>query len=52
VRIHDEMSEKIYGTIRMGTVLGDGMPEKTAANIFLTRGLKGEAIKAYVLRRH
>ena len=47
VRIYDELSEKIYGTIRMGTVLGDGMPEKTAANIFLTRGLKGEAITPY-----
>ena len=52
VRIHDEMSEKIYGTIRMGTVLGDGMPEKTAANIFLTRGLKGEAITPYKHSMH
>lgn len=47
VRFHDEMSDKIYGIIRMGTVLGQGMPEKTAANIFIERGLKEEAITPY-----
>ena len=47
VRFYDEMSDKIYGIIRMGTVLGEGMPEKTAANIFIERGLKGEAITPY-----
>ena len=47
VRFYDEMSDKIYGIIRMGTVLGEGMPEKTAANIFMERGLKGEAITPY-----
>jgi len=47
VRIHDEMSEKIYGAMRMGTVLGEKMPEKTAANIFITKGLKGEPITPY-----
>ena len=31
----------------MGTVLGEGMPEKTAANIFVERGLKGEALTPY-----
>jgi nucleoside-diphosphate-sugar epimerase len=36
------MSEKIFGIIRMGTVLGDGMLEKTAANIFIERALRGE----------
>jgi len=46
-RFYDEMSDKIYGIIRMGTVLGEGMPEKTAANIFITRGLRGEAITPY-----
>ena len=25
----------------MGMVLGEGMPEKTVANIFIERGLKG-----------
>ena len=47
VRFYDEMSDKVYGIIRMGTVLGEGMPEKTAANIFITRGLKGEPITPY-----
>ena len=47
VRFYDEISDKIYGIIRMGTVLGEGMPEKTAANIFVDRGLKGETITPY-----
>lgn len=47
VRFYDEMSNKIYGIIRMGTVLGEGMPEKTAANIFIKKGLKGEKITPY-----
>ena len=52
VRFHDEMSGKIYGIIRMGTVLGEGMPEKTAANIFIKRGVKGEAITPYKHSMH
>jgi len=47
IRFRDEMSDKIYGIIRMGTVLGEGMPEKTAANIFISRGLIGESITPY-----
>jgi len=47
VRFYDEMSEKIFGVIRMGTVLGEGMPEQTAANIFIERGLKGQSITPY-----
>jgi len=47
VRFYDEMSDKVYGIIRMGTVLGEGMPEKTAANIFIERGLKGKSITPY-----
>lgn len=47
VRYYDEMSEKIYGVIRMGTVLGEGMPEKTAANVFVSKGLRGEPITPY-----
>ncbi len=46
-RYYDGMSEKIYGVIRLGTVLGEGMPEKTAANIFIERGLKGEPLTPY-----
>jgi nucleoside-diphosphate-sugar epimerase len=47
VRFYDEMSEKIFGVIRMGTVLGEGMPEKTAANIFVENGLKGKPLTPY-----
>lgn len=47
VRFYDEMSEKIYGIIRMGTALGEGMPEKTAANLFITKGLRGEPLTPY-----
>ena len=47
VRFYDQMSSKIYATIRLGTVLGEGMPEKTAANIFISKGLKGESITPY-----
>jgi len=47
VRLHDEMSEKIYGIIRMGTVLGEDMPKGTAANIFIEKGMKGESITPF-----
>jgi nucleoside-diphosphate-sugar epimerase len=47
VRLYDEMSEKIYGIIRMGTVLGEYMPKETAANIFIEKGMKGEPITPF-----
>jgi UDP-glucose 4-epimerase len=47
VRYYYEMSNKIYGIIRMGTVLGEGMPEKTAANIFIENGLKGKPLTPF-----
>lgn len=47
VRFYDEMSNKIYGIIRMGTVLGEKMPEKTAARIFIERGLENKAITPF-----
>ena len=47
VRYYDEMSLKIYGVIRMGTVLGEGMPPKTAASIFIKNGLRGEPITPF-----
>ncbi len=46
-RFYSEMSEKTYGIIRQGTVLGVGMPEKTAANIFIEHGLKGKPITPF-----
>ena len=47
VRYYDEMSDKVYGVVRLGTVLGEGMPEKTAANIFIERGLRGEPLTPF-----
>jgi nucleoside-diphosphate-sugar epimerase len=47
VRYYDEMSTKIYGIIRMGTVLGEDMPPDTAASIFIRRGLRGEPITPF-----
>ena len=47
VRFYDEMSTKIFGIIRMGTVLGEGMPEKTAANIFIENGLQGKPLTPF-----
>jgi UDP-glucose 4-epimerase len=52
VRFYDEMSDKVYGVIRTGTVLGEGMPENTAANIFITKGLRGESITPYKHSMH
>jgi len=47
VRVFNEMSEKVYGVIRMGTVLGEGMPEKTAASLFIANGLEGKPLTPY-----
>jgi nucleoside-diphosphate-sugar epimerase len=47
VRYYDEMSTKIYGIIRLGTVLGEGMPEKTAANIFICNALAGKTLTPF-----
>jgi UDP-glucose 4-epimerase len=47
VRFYDEMSDKVFGIIRMGTVLGDGMPKTTAANIFIDNGLAGKPLTPY-----
>jgi nucleoside-diphosphate-sugar epimerase len=52
VRFFDEMSDKVFGVIRMGTVLGDRMPSKTAANIFIENGLRGEPITPYRQSMH
>jgi len=52
VRVYDEMSEKVYGVIRMGTVLGKGMPEKTAASLFMTNGLEGKPLTPFKHSMH
>jgi len=52
VRVFDEISEKIYGIIRMGTVLGEGMPRETAAAKFLINGLAGKPLTPYKHSMH
>jgi len=48
VRVYDEESQdKVYGIVRIGTALGENMPEKTAANIFIDKALRGEALTPY-----
>ena len=55
VRFYDEMAagtDKVFGVIRMGTVLGVGMPETTAANLFIKKGIYGEALTPYKHSMH
>ena len=53
VRFYDDMlSEKEFNILRLGTVLGEHMPEKAAANIFIANGLKGEPITPYKHSMH
>jgi UDP-glucose 4-epimerase len=48
VRYYDEMSgEKVFGVVRLGTVLGEGMPRGTAASIFIEKGLRGEPLTPF-----
>lgn len=50
VRFYDEMAAgtgKVFGVVRMGTVLGAGMPETTAANLFIKKGIAREALTPY-----
>lgn len=53
VRFYNSMAnEKIYAIIRLGTVLGENMPEKTAANIFITNGLQAKPITPFKHTMH
>jgi UDP-glucose 4-epimerase len=53
VRFYNSMTKgKTYAIIRLGTVLGENMPEKTAANIFITNGLKGRPITPFKHTMH
>lgn len=52
VRLYNEISGKFYGVLRLGTVLGEGMPPMTAANIFITRSLAGDKITPYSHSMH
>lgn len=49
MRFYDDIArEKVYNIVRLGTVLGEHMPEKAAANIFITNGLEGKPITPYL----
>jgi nucleoside-diphosphate-sugar epimerase len=53
VRFYNSIvTEKTYAIIRLGTVLGENMPEKTAANIFITNGLQGKPITPFKHTMH
>lgn len=48
IRFFDEKTpNKIFGAIRLGTVLGEGMPKATAANLFIEKAVKGEEITPF-----
>jgi UDP-glucose 4-epimerase len=48
VRFYATMvNEKTYTIIRLGTVLGENMPAKTAANLFITNGLQRLPLTPY-----
>jgi UDP-glucose 4-epimerase len=47
VRSYSEIYGIKTGILRLSTVLGDGMPEKTAANIFINQALKNQDITAF-----
>ncbi len=53
VRFYDSMvRDKTYTIIRLGTVLGEHMPQKTAANLFITNGLQGKPLTPYKHTMH
>lgn len=52
VRFYDESYDKTYGIVRMGTVLGQSMPAGTAANIFIEKALRGEALTPFKHSMH
>jgi len=47
VRSYSEMYGVKSGILRLSTVLGEGMPEKTAANIFINQALKNKDITPF-----
>jgi nucleoside-diphosphate-sugar epimerase len=47
VNFYGALSGKSFGILRTGTVLGEGMPNETAASKFIESGLRGEPITPY-----
>ena len=52
VRYFSEMTDKFFGIVRLGTVLGKFMPSGTAASIFIKKGLNGGDITPYKHSMH
>jgi UDP-glucose 4-epimerase len=49
---HETERNKVYGVIRIGTVLGNGMPPQSAANLFIENGLKGRPLTPFEHSMH
>jgi nucleoside-diphosphate-sugar epimerase len=47
IRIVAANSNKSYGIIRVGTILGEGMPNQTAANLFIENALHRQPLTPY-----
>lgn len=48
IRFYDEKTpEKTFGALKIGTVLGKGMPKGTAANLFIDKALSGEKLTPF-----
>ena len=48
IRFFDEKDDtKLFGAIKIGTALGNGMPKGTAANIFIQKAISGESITPF-----
>jgi nucleoside-diphosphate-sugar epimerase len=52
IRVVAKASKKYYGVIRLGTVLGEGMPRQTAANLFIENALRGEPMTPFRHTQH
>ncbi|EPA05286.1 NAD-dependent epimerase/dehydratase family protein [Candidatus Nitrosarchaeum limnium] len=48
IRFYDEKTpNKIFGALKIGTVLGEGMPKGTAANLFIEKAISGEKLTPF-----
>lgn len=47
VRLYGEFSNRVYGVLRLGTVLGEEMPAETAASVFMRQALNGEDVTPF-----
>lgn len=53
IRFYDEKtSDKVFGALKIGTALGEGMPKATAANLFIEKALSGEKLTPFKHSMH